>query len=293
MIISEKENGRLFGLFRRAPVTPCTRRIPGISSPVYAILFSALCFFSVAPPQASLRAESPYRLSFTGGYAWRAAGSIVEDSGAGLDLIEGGINTGILYSPGYSEITQTVGPVYSIPDFSLSSRSFQIGLSRFFGSMEYGVALGYIDIVGSAKVPMTALNVGYFDPSLQGLYLPVTSRSSTSVFATDLSIEGFALYHLNPDDGFDLFGGAGLGAGRGWLAGFGSGPYLTEAHASLHIGLGYRAGGILYYVRGTETWFAIKSAPTSFVDRREVLVNPRSGNIRIGRAEVGISIPVF
>ncbi|WP_157135129.1 hypothetical protein [Leptonema illini] len=209
---------------------------------MYAILFSALCFFSVAQPQASLRAESPYRLSFTGGYAWRAAGSIVEDSGAGLDLIEGGINSGILYSPGYSEITQTVG---------------------------------------------------YFDPSLQGLYLPVTSRSSTSVFATDLSIEGFALYHLNPDDGFDLFGGAGLGAGRGWLAGFGSGPYLTEAHASLHIGLGYRTGGILYYVRGTETWFAIKSAPTSFLDRREVLVNPRSGNIRIGRAEVGISIPVF
>lgn len=293
MIISKKKGGRLFGFFRQAPVTPCTRRIPGISSPVYAILLSALCFFCVALKEASLRAESPYRLSFTVGYAWRAAGSIVEDSGAGLDLIESGINNGFLYSPGYSEITQTLGPVYSIPDFSLSSRSGQIGLSRFSGSMEYGATFGYIDIVGSAKVPMTVLNAGYFDPSQRGLYLPVTSQSNARVFATDLSIEGFALYHLNPDDGFDLFGGAGLGAGRGWLAGFGSGPYLTEAHASLHIGLGHRSGGILYYVRSTESWFTIKSAPTSFIDRREVLVNPRSGNIRIGRAETGISIPVF
>lgn len=292
MIIHEKKNGLFTAQAVEKPVTPCTRSIPGISSPVYAALFAAVSFLILAL-QASLCAESPYRLSLTGGYAWSAAGSIVDESTAGLDLIEGGINTGILYSPGYSELTRTYGPVYSIPDFDLFSRSIQIGLSRFFGSMEYGMSFGYIDIAGSARIPATALNVGYFDPAQQGLYLPVTSQSSTTIFATDLTIEGFASYHLNPDEGFDLFGGGGLGFGRGWLAGFGSGPYLTEAHAGLHLGFGYRAGSIFYYVRGTESYFVVKTAPTSFLDRREVLVNPRRGNLRVSRAEAGISVPVF
>lgn len=260
---------------------------------MYAVLFSLLLLLTALTPTERLHASSPYRLTFTAGYAWRAAGSVIEESGAGLDLIETGINTGILYSPGYSELVETVGPVYSIPHFDLEARSFQVGISRFAGMLEYGLAIGYVDIVGSANIPMTALNVGFFDPAAQGIYFPVTSQSSRTIFATDLSLEGLILLHSNVEDGFDLFGGAGLGVGRGWLAGFGSGPYLTEVHGSLYLGAGYRINGVLYYVRGTETWFAIKSAPTSFLDRREVLVNPRRGNIRIGRAEAGLSVPVL
>lgn len=290
MIISKKKSGCV-----TAPANPCTKRIPGNSSPVYAALFifSWLLFGSPVFAQA----EKSYYLNIEPGYGWHAGGAIIEKSSSGLKLVEAGVNTGILYSPGYSELVNTIGPIYQIPPIKLEVRSFKLGLSRYFGSFEYGLKVGYYDIVGFIDVPDSAINFNYFDKTgssqLANQYYPVTSSGGQRTFATDLFLEFTGAYHTNVNDGFDLFPGFGIGGGRGWLGGFGSGPYLNEAHGLVSLGIGYRRSNVLTYLKFEEIIYLIKTAPTSFIDRRKVLVNPRKGDLQIGQLQLGISIPVL
>lgn len=294
MIVSNTQSGRhaAYG----APAHPCTQCIPELRSLVYAFLFfGALLLSLISGP--SLLASEPvtdrWLLSASGGYAVQAKGSVVESGSVGLMALQAGINSGALYSPGITEI-QAISPLnYSLPTFSLESRSFAVSLSRMVGAWEPGLSLGALDIVGRASVPAAFLDLQYFKISIPGVrYLPVTEGGNRFLFATDLFTEGFLIRHINAGEGWDLFAGGALGGGRGWLAD--SGPYLTEAHASLLAGAGYRfAGGSVLSLRAVETTYSVRTGPSSFVDRRDVLVNPRRGNLHVGRVDLSYGVPVF
>jgi len=221
------------------------------------------------------------------GYGLYGAGNIINSSGQGLDLIEAGINNGILYSPIWTPLIEKIGPIYRNPDFSLTSYSmdFQYGLKN--PTSEWGIGINFFQLGFNLSLPFTYLNSNKIIPE-SNLYLPVTKAlNGYSILTKVFQLELFYHYYFYQKELWTFFVGSGLGFGYGNLAY--SGPYVQELHALLNLGLFYRLKNYELFFNIKNMGVTAKTGPSNFIDRRKVLVNPRRGEIIITSLQIGVT----
>ncbi len=224
------------------------------------------------------------------GYGIYGTGNIINSSGQGLKLIEQGINNGFLYSPIWSPIVNTYGPVYKNQDFSISSYSVDFQFFKYTNNKEYGISINFFDLGFSSYIPTSFLNVNKLI-SESNLYYPVTKEiTKRSVLASVVQFDVFFNYNFLTIDIFSLSFGFGTGIGYGNLSY--SGPYIQEAHIIGNFGLKIDLNNYLLKANFKISGHTAKTGTSNFIDRRKVLVNPRRGEIIIATFQLGLTFPL-
>ncbi len=255
----------------------------------FAVLVFAAAFSGSAFAEAEQTPPVHY-VSAEAGLALTASGSIIDSSWGGLHLLELLINANVLYAPRVSPALRYTGPIYRIPDFDLSSHQAGITYERRYDHWFLGGSFRYTDITARVDIPETFIVA----PQL-GFNFPFVSRVTPElhdriILASVFQAEGSAAWHWSPDSFLDPYGRVYAGAGKGWVAHFGGGPYIHEIHAG--AGAGLRLNLDDYFI-GCEVnvlghW--VNSGSSSFIDRTDVLVNPGNGSIYIVRALLNAGI---
>jgi len=162
----------------------------------------------------------------------------------------------------------------------------------------YGFAVKYFDITGVFDIPETFL----FSPELpasvrpEGLPAPVLQRVTRRIqgritFATVAQLDANLYYHFAPGKTIDPYIKANLGVGRGWLGRWGEGPFVEEAHVGIAPGLRWNQGRAWFvYAESSFQYYVARTGASSFLDRTEVLVNPRRGNVYVLRGSAGFGL---
>lgn len=242
-------------------------------------------------------AEPPKNaLSIQWGAGLTASGGVIDSAGGGLDLLENLINARLLYSPEITPFVEQIGPIYQIPEFDLFSNEVAINYERNpearFG---WGASVKYFDITGKVDLPSSYIlspRLPFEFPLEPPLFYQVTKRSEqrltlAAVFQADANF----YWRFRPGEAWNPYAKLSAGVGRGWLGDFGRGPYIEEAHAGLALGLRWRyAEGLFLYAEGSYQYYVARTGPSSFLDRTEVLVNPRRGDVIISRASIGAGV---
>ncbi len=246
-----------------------------------------LLFLGIAP----LIGETTY-VAFYLNYGIYGGGNIINSSGQGLELIEKGINNGYLFSPVYTPLVNSIGPIYKIPDFHLTAYTVGVSYLKRNSTIEKGIQLSYFDLGFSIDLPETYLNLNRFLPGIE-LYYPVTKRIQHRILLASLfQLEYFYhfLFSLTRNRDFYFFVGPGIGMGIGKLSY--SGPNIYEIHAIVNLGFQYLLENYLIRFSLKTLGATSRMNSSSFIDRRKVLVNPGKGEIVITSVELGIAFPL-
>lgn len=234
--------------------------------------------------------SDPYYIKFLIGYGLYGTGNIINSSGQGLELIERGINNGFLYSPVWSPIVDSYGPIYQNQAFHISSYSTDVQFYKNLNNKEYGFSINFFDLGFTSYIPLTFLNTRKLIPE-SNLYYPVTKEiTKRNVLASVIQFDVFFNYDIVKFDILNLFIGGGIGIGYGRLAY--SGPYVQEAHMIGNFGLKINLEKYLFIANLKFTGHTVKTGSSSFIDRRKVLVNPRRGEIIIATFQLGLGFPL-
>lgn len=248
--------------------------------------------------QAQAQSPGIHSLSIQGGRAITGGGTVIEASDD-LKFLENLINARLLYNPVITPVIEQVGPVYKIPRVKIRSNQYTIEYRRQTSDdWSFGVGIKYLDIQGSFGVPDTFINLQALPPEYnipQAPYLSQVTRetSGRKLLATAVEVDANLYYTIatfasgSDRPSTELYGKLNVGIGRGWL-GPGSGPRLEEVHGGLGLGLRYFVSpSIFLFPEFTFQYYAIRTAYSDPLNRTKILVNPRKGDLHLGRWNFG------
>lgn len=235
--------------------------------------------------------ERKVSIDFHYGPAVYAEGSILGGAGAGLQLLEDLINTGYIYSPGYSEAIASTGPFYRIPDFDVFSN--QVGIDLYgpvSESWDAGIALKYSDITANIRVPVSYVNLNQYVSNLSGYYMVTNQTGGESYLVGVYELDAIFRYNLTKKNLINPYVQIVLGGGKGWLSRYNAAAEVSTLQAGGGVGASFRLTdrqAVFLYLNHTA--YAVKTGKRDRINYTKVLVNPGDGEIGITRLNFGVT----